>query len=1029
DPQIGFEARGTVISERLNTWRLLNDATTWSGDLSTIPDFIDPARDLRPPESSSSNMKSQTTATGMDTKVNAISKNTTLSSYAYDSDEDPNEYHTNAGQDLPSGLTHFTNHSSMFCGKLYEGYAQVVIDSVDNKQGSQGLFNLESLKEICNIESVLRFDRFPNHKSLFTNDCESFFTTGSTPRCCQSWSLHNYVLCLNKKSDCDAMIQSDLDRVRDLLSLCAPYFHNLLADGCLSSQALIVPNSLTTSKLWHTSIESTSLNCQSMPEECHLCDNWIFTVMNNLVDIDFFAPSQLNSTKMRQDIKLSQTNIFLPLAKGPHLTEYFKTLSSINLAGKITKIAAMDLGLKYSLFEHVIASDTILFVIALLGILTLISVYTWSFIISLATCSIITLSVCLSYVIYVAVIRMPIFPFMNLLAVIISFGICSDNAMLFCKYWDSEDDHDDIERGLSKILPKAIIGTFVASFITSIAFGSSYITKVTAIKCFSIFAMLAVSTNYILIATLLPATLVIHRKFFCVSRQESNEILKLSSYLKRKLNEAGETFHSQIIFDIVSRFRHYMIILLTTVTLMSAVAVFLYPKMSPPNVDELQLMTSEHLFERYDIEYKRRFWFEVLKTKGPTANAHEVYTLPIRVVFGVIPADNGDDRDPFERGTLVYDSKFDMSDPNSQMWLLEFCNRLRQQKFISAPNAPMLSNCFIDTFKDWMDHRKCRDPVYTELDRSPCCQSSSFPYTKSTFEVCLKLALELMQNTPKFTPASSQIGPIFFKNSSRIAAVIIEYYSHQPFTDSHVKMSKFWDEVNDWISWQIKNTAPPQMRCGWFVTNYVDLLALQLELSQGTMSSILIETFISIIALWICTRDIILCLVGALTILSIMLASVTVLILLGWTLNIVESICISLVIGLSVDFALHYTVAFKDWSHLPEAALAVEAGSDEPDDDAADEADTANDVLDSLDDGVVGKIVFSVVVESGFCVVVVVACRKVIVLVIVGAVVDVVDLVSLGLEVVDGFVVVLEPSIDTETEADVADEWLTLSDL
>ena len=67
----------------------------------------------------------------------------------------------------------------------------------------------------------------------------------------------------------------------------------------------------------------------------------------------------------------------------------------------------------------------------------------------------------------------------------------------------------------------------------------------------------------------------------------------------------------------------------------------------------------------------------------------------------------------------------------------------------------------------------------------------------------------------------------------------------------------------------------------------------------------------SFLVLVVSTRNILLSLFAILTVFSIILITVGVLVMLGWELNILESVVITLAIGLSVDFTLHYGIMYK----------------------------------------------------------------------------------------------------------------------
>ena len=120
--------------------------------------------------------------------------------------------------------------------------------------------------------------------------------------------------------------------------------------------------------------------------------------------------------------------------------------------------------------------------------------------------------------------------------------------------------------------------------------------------------------------------------------------------------------------------------------------------------------------------------------------------MPLRFVWGIEPLDQGDFMDPGSKGVVKFDKTFDISSTDSQRWMLKFCEQVRRQPFFKPTIGPLLSNCFMETFKEWMK-RRCRDEITNE-DRAPCCQASNFPYTIPIFERCLVEAIGDLYATP-----------------------------------------------------------------------------------------------------------------------------------------------------------------------------------------------------------------------------------------------------------------------------------------
>lgn len=264
--------------------------------------------------------------------------------------------------------------------------------------------------------------------------------------------------------------------------------------------------------------------------------------------------------------------------------------------------------------------------------------------------------------------------------------------------------------------------------------------------------------------------------------------------------------------------------------------------------------------------------------------------------------------DPNSRGTLLYDQSFDMAAPESQKWLLGFCRRLRAQSFYEQMLGPLIPNCFISSFHAWMQ-RRCRDPI-DRIDRTPCCENSTFPFKRSVFEKCILEATIDLYNTPVEYLMPGMAGLKFSRGKHpKIRALVVEYDSNYSYSLSFSEMNSFFRQVETWTRKEI-SAAPPGMRNGWFVSQ-LDFYDLQRTLSQDTLVAIGVSMGIALVVLLLVTLNILISLYAILTISCIIFVTVAILVLLGWKMNVLESIAVSVAIGLAVDFSLHYGVHYR----------------------------------------------------------------------------------------------------------------------
>ena len=91
----------------------------------------------------------------------------------------------------------------------------------------------------------------------------------------------------------------------------------------------------------------------------------------------------------------------------------------------------------------------------------------------------------------------------------------------------------------------------------------------------------------------------------------------------------------------------------------------------------------------------------------------------------------------------------------------------------------------------------------------------------------------------------------------------------------------------------------------------LDFFALQIGLSEGTFSSLGISVAVSFTVMLLTTLNILISIYAIITIIGIISITIGCLVLAGWQLNILESIVVSVAVGLSIDFTMHYGVAYR----------------------------------------------------------------------------------------------------------------------
>ncbi|KAH8242843.1 hypothetical protein KR032_002575 [Drosophila birchii] len=792
-------------------------------------------------------------------------------------------------------------------------YSHFVVHRI-GPNSTDSLFDLNGFLAMCQLQDQIT--EVPSYLAF----CEPEMLT---TECCRPWSLPNYAAMLANKTSCFDLTVEDVTSLQTLLTTCYEYFHDLKMDNHCNE----IPH------------------CRA-PEECKR-HNIVFNVLNFLADFNFMKSNDSN-------VYLKYAMIFVPVAQSNRVLPLFHEWEEVGLSNELVEVIAMDLGLENELFNELLMSEV--WLVSLGGAFVMASVwlYTGSAFITCMSCIAICFSLGLAYFFYAIVFEFSFFPYMNLLAVVVIIGIGADDVFLFLKIWqcvlaerfsnrctlsspaqsalptplEHSDHTESLENIMALTMRHAAASMFVTSLTTAGAFYASYSSSITAIKCFGIFAGTVVVTNYVLMITWLPASVSIMERLFASRMSCRHPVAqKLIHASKKSINRFCQLFEECITHSILN-YAYLWLLVFGALGASSAVIVFWYPGLQLPEKSHFQLFVARHPFEIYS-SLKQQFWFE------KPLQAYENFKMPMHFVWGIQAVDDGDYTNPNSYGSLHYDNNFNISSKKAQLWILNFCQSVRQQPFYKETLGLLLPNCFIENLIDFMKRRCIDDMDVTRKDRSPCCDAQ-FPFDPHIFEYCLPQSVANMYDTTFFQPGVA--GPKFADYASRahsedysgmiggnesaeynnylspstpllVKALVIEFESNVAYSTIYINIKDFFESAETWFQDQLA-TAPTELRGGWF-TSDLKFYNVQDTLSHDTLIAICLAMAASLIVLLCFTGNILISVYAVLTVSLSIFNTVAVLILLGWQLNILESIAVSTAIGLAVDFSLHYGIHYR----------------------------------------------------------------------------------------------------------------------
>ncbi len=445
---------------------------------------------------------------------------------------------------------------------------------------------------------------------------------------------------------------------------------------------------------------------------------------------------------------------------------------------------------------------------------------------------------------------------------------------------------------MQETLHHATATMLVTSLTTAASMYSSIISDITAIKCFGLFGGTAIMMNFVLTLTLLPAVIVIQYKLTaCCNCNNDNGASRCSKcwYPINLCLKPLKTFFKRYLPKLILKLRYIWILLLGGLGIGGALVVLKYPSLKLPSDSEFQLFGDDNLLEKWDQTYN-----DIFQSSGETG-----FRMNGHVLFGIKTTDTGDIWNPDDRGSLVLDDSFEFFTEDHQEWLLEFCTDLRNQSFFDDFSY---NGCFIEPMIQFMEG-PCDHPLQTQ---NQCCNNAiSFPYDQSIFKTCFKLCASL-------GPCS--FGVRFHNESDEFVAIYIHYFSSTPVSFDFNIMQDHWMATDGWMEKQLE-TAPEPLKKGWIISTgggaQLYFYDLQNSLATGTLFALAITLIIAFVILGLTILNLVLAFYAILTVASAVFVTVACLVLLGWELNIFESIILILSVGLCVDFTLHYGVAYR----------------------------------------------------------------------------------------------------------------------
>jgi predicted RND superfamily exporter protein len=644
--------------------------------------------------------------------------------------------------------------------------------------------------------------------------------------------------------------------------------------------------------------------CPLVPQEC-LYFNAAYMILHVLTDIGFMKDGKTELTNVAFSLMIIPSQWF-NYDKRVMAKFYMDTYErKVVTDGDIT-ITAMALNIDKQVFNSYVVADIPWYILAMSIVVVILLVYMQSVVLMIAVVANVLITLCLSYFIYYYIFQVKFFPFLNLTAALLLIAIGADDVFIVYDLWRQQlrqNPTASYEEIMSETLRKGGLSIFVTSLTTAAALFSNLASSITTIRCFGIFAGICMLVNFILMITWIPALIIITEKTFnhCVDPSA----FKGLRALRTRWSAATEYFWGVVVMRIITKGSPLWVLLHLAMGLLGLIAVFLKPGLKLSDDSEIKVFGPEHPFEIYNIQYRYQIRIELeLKYSRSTT---------LQMIWGVDAAENGNVFDPDDQSVLVF-SPLEIYSVEAVTWLNQFCDQLKEQPFVSEQIKGY--DCYFRVVEKLLAGPCDLEPNDTQwkstLDIRPCC-GMSLPVNETALRNCMKHLAYITNGDLHRITGTPVLGEIILDKDDIIRIFRYFFPSNRAISHKFQYVDSMVRELNDFMPGQLQ-TAPGMLNQGGYCSGLgfeLRFYDLQKALSIGTLIGVGISLGTAFIVLLVTSLNLILAFYAIVTISLVIACTIGTLVMLGWELNVSESVTITLSLGLAVDFTIHYGVAYK----------------------------------------------------------------------------------------------------------------------
>merc|ERR1711959_554739 len=564
-------------------------------------------------------------------------------------------------------------------------------------------------------------------------------------------------------------------------------------------------------------------------------------------------------------------------------------------------------------FIGILLRDMLLALVAVAFVFCCLWAHSGSLFLAIAGMIEILLSIPVAFVLYRGVFGFQYFAGWNAMTLFVVLAIGADDIFVLMDAYKQSLYYapvcKDLRTRMTWVYRRATSAMFVTTWATMAAFVATATSPLVDVQSFGIFAAFAILVDFVLVITWFPACLVWYHNNLesrsCCCKRISADTSTERGFSKHQEDQPSqqkrlvERFLGGPFAEFVVK-RRVIVLGFFVVLFVGAAATGAQIR---PATSTDQFLPADHPFQRIIT-----IWNDKFPSSAQNANA-KVY-----LTWGLKDMDRSGVsllRDSKNKGTVVYDEGFTF-DEDAQLHIFNVCMEVYQygstvSGFLSADlDADVLAGkvqCPLFDFKDWLEAQGKTFPVPASEVGSALSAFLRAP-VKGAFDASQTYG-QKWQNAIGTKEVQGEVDGL------RFLTVGVESTLGEKARDTHDTLQVQYNLFEGWL--QNLNRQAPKSANGAFHVAANSMwvwMHTQTVFMSSAITGMITGTLLAFVVVLLATQQILVAFASMVTIVGILASVLGAMVALGCELGTIESVCLTILAGFSVDYVVHLAHAF-----------------------------------------------------------------------------------------------------------------------